>query len=128
MKTLLILAAGALLCAPAINAQGCTSCAQKAAAESVTTQTVPAGRIENLMPIGIVAILGCETCTGKAVDWALQQGSSADDIERALKSIAAMQNLECFKQQFGPDAAARLEKPLAAARKALQEAAARSAK
>jgi len=135
MKTLLIFAAGALLCAPAVNAQGCTSCAQKAAAEAVSTQTipgtneaVPVGRIENLMPIGIVAILGCDTCTGKAVGWALQQGSSPDDIERALKSIAAMQNLECFKQQFGPDAAARLEKPLAAARKALQEAAARPAK
>jgi hypothetical protein len=34
-----------------------------------------------------------------------------------------MHTLGCFKQQFGQDAAARLEKPLAAARKVLQEAA-----
>jgi len=136
MKTLLVLAAGALLCAPVVNAQGgCTACAQKAAtAEAVSAQTVPGtnetmlvGRIENLMPIGVVAVLGCDTCTGHAVAWALKQGSSPEDIERALKAIAAMQNLGCFKQQFGPGAAARLEKPLAAARKVLEEAAARPA-
>jgi len=80
------------------------------------------GRIENLIPIGVVAVLGCETCAGEAVAWALQQGSSTEDVERALRTIAAMQKLDCFKQQFGPDAAARLEKPLVAARKVLQQA------
>jgi hypothetical protein len=52
----------------------------------------------------------------------LQQGSSTEDVERALQTIAAMKELACFTLQFGPDAAARLEKPLAAARKALQQA------
>jgi hypothetical protein len=80
------------------------------------------GSIENLMPIGVVAVLGCDTCAGEAVAWALQQGSSTEDVERALRTIAAMQKLDCFKQQFGPDAVARLEKPLAAARKVLQQA------
>jgi len=74
------------------------------------------------MPIGVVAVMGCETCAGEAVTWALQQGSSTEDVDRALRTIAAMQELDCFKHQFGPDAAARLEKPLAAARKVLQQA------
>jgi 4-aminobutyrate aminotransferase-like enzyme len=80
------------------------------------------GRIENLMPIGVVAVLGCETCAGEAVAWALQQGSSTGDVERALRTIEAMRKLDCFKQRFGADAAVRLEKPLAAARKVLQQA------
>jgi hypothetical protein len=33
-----------------------------------------------------------------------------------------MQKLDCFKGQFGPDAVSRLEKPLAAARRALRQA------
>jgi len=109
--------------------KSCASCAQKAPEEVFSTQPIPGtnetmlvGRIENLMPIGVLAALGCEACVGRAVAWALQQGSSADDVERALRTIAAMQKLDCFKQQFGPDAATRLEKPLAAARRVLQQA------
>jgi len=122
--------------------EGCAGCAQKGLAEAVSTrptkaplpetvsvqpvpgtnETMLVGRIENLMPIGVVAVLGCETCVGKAVAWALQQGSSIEDVDRALRTIEAMQKLDCFKQQFGPDAAVRLEKPLAAARKVLQQA------
>jgi len=129
--------------APDAKAQGgCVACAQKVSAEAVSSkpimdplpetvsvQLVPGtnesmlvGRIENLMPIGVLAVLGCETCTGEAVTWALQQGSSTGDVERALHTIETMQKLDCFKHQFGPDAAVRLEKPLAAARKVLQQA------
>jgi len=144
MKTLLVAyAAGVLLFMHAAAAQtrgatdnsakkrwnSCAGCAQKAPADAVSTQLVPGtnetmlvGRIENLMPIGILAVLGCETCTGEAVAWALQQGSSTEDVERALQTVAAMQKLDCFKRQFGPDAAARLDKPLAAARRVLQQA------
>lgn len=151
MKTLfvIVLAAGGLSFVDAVYAQpggtadntgaaasdtkntgkGCAACGQKASAEAVATRPVPGtnesmlvGRIENLMPIGVVTVMGCETCAGEAVAWALQQGSSTEDVERALRTIAAMQKLDCFKQQFGPDAAARLEKPLAAARKVLQQA------
>ena len=111
------------------EAGGCAGCTPKPAAEALSTQTIPGtnetmlvGRIENLMPIGIVAVLGCETCAAETVKWALQQGSSIDDVERALRTVEAMQKLDCFKQRFGADAAARLEKPLAAARKVLQQA------
>ena len=45
-----------------------------------------------------------------------------DDIERTLRTVAAMQQLDCFKNQFGPDVVSRLEKPLAAAHAALDEA------
>lgn len=157
MKTLvvIVLAMEALSFAPAVYPQtggtanntgaaasdtkstekGCAACAQKASADPVSTRPVPGttesmlvGRIENLMPIGMLAVLGCETCAGEAVAWALQQGSSTEDVERALRTIAAMQKLDCFKQQFGPDAAARLEKPLAAARKVLQQASDRAGK
>ena len=142
MKALIIVAvaAGALSFAQGVSAQNggapkispaaCGGCGQKSAAEAVTTRTVPGtnetvlvGRIENLIPIAVLSALGCEKCASEAVAWALQQGSSAEDVERALRAIAQMQTLDCFKQQFGPDAAARLEKPLAAARKVLQEAA-----
>ncbi len=144
MKTLIrmAIAAGMLSLAPAAFAQNdvakkaagpCATCAQKVSAEAVSARPVPGtnenmlvGRIENLIPIGILSVLGCEGCTAHAVAWALEQGSSTEDIERALKTIANMQNLDCFKVQFGPETAARLEKPLAAARKVLQEAAQRA--
>ncbi len=110
-------------------AQGCSTCGQQnPAGDAVVTRTlpgtneaIPIGRIENLMPIGVLAVLGCETCAAKAVEWALEQGSSPAEVERALRAIEAMQKLDCFKQQFGPDAIARLAKPLAAARRALEQ-------
>ena len=44
--------------------KGCAACAQKASADSVSTRLVPGtnetmlvGRVENLMPIGVVAVL-----------------------------------------------------------------------
>jgi hypothetical protein len=85
------------------------------------------GRIENLIPISVLAVLGCEKCSAEAVNWALQQGSSFDDIERTLLTIAAMQKLDCFKEQFGPEVATRIEKPLAAAKEALAQARPRAA-
>jgi len=111
-------------------AGACAGCTQRTAAEAVTAHTVPGtsetvlvGRIENLIPIAVLTSLGCEKCAAEAVAWALQQGSSTEDVDRAIRAVAQMQTLDCFKQQFGPDAAARLEKPLAAARKVLQEVA-----
>lgn len=93
-----------------------------------TNETMVVGSIENLVPIGILTVLGCEKCSAEAVNWALQQGSSFDDIERTLKTVAAMQKLDCFKSQFGPDVNARMEKPLAAAKEALAQARTRAAK
>jgi hypothetical protein len=86
------------------------------------------GSVENLIPIGVLTVLGCEKCSAEAVNWALQQGSSFEDVERTLRTVAAMQKLDCFKNQFGPEVNARMEKPLAAAREALAQARTRAAK
>jgi hypothetical protein len=93
-----------------------------------TNETMPVGRVENVIPIGVLTVLGCEKCSAEAVTWALQQGSSFEDIERALRTVAAMQKLDCFKAQFGPDVAVRMQKPLAAAKEALDQARTRAAK
>jgi hypothetical protein len=86
------------------------------------------GRVENLIPIGVLTVLGCEKCSAEAVGWALDQGSSFEDIERTLRTVAAMQKLDCFKEQFGPEVATRMQKPLAAAKEALEQARTRAAK
>jgi hypothetical protein len=83
---------------------------------------MPNGQIENMIPIGMVVVLGCEKCAEEVVGWALKQGSSFQDIGRALRTVAQVQHLECFNNAFGPDVAGRMEKPLAAARRALQQA------
>jgi hypothetical protein len=135
-------AAGNLKSAPsgaAATVNGCANCAattpssdqgQVTALKPIpgTNETMVVGRIENLIPIGVLTVLGCEKCSAEAVNWALQQGSSFDDIERTLRTVAAMQKLDCFKQQFGPEVNARMEKPLAAANEALAEARTRAAK
>lgn len=141
MKNLFVIAflAGALVFPTAVSAQ-CAKCAQAAAATAAkpaeapsvqpipgTNESMPVGRIENLTPIAVITVLGCEKCAEEAVNWALKQGSSPDDVDRVLKTVAAMQKLDCFKAQFGPDTATRMEKPLAAARRVLDDAAARAA-
>ncbi len=93
-----------------------------------TNETIAVGKVENLVPIGVLTVLGCEKCAAEAVSWALQQGSSFDDVERALRTVAAMQKLDCFKAQFGADVNARMEKPLAAAWDALAQARAHAAR
>jgi hypothetical protein len=86
------------------------------------------GSVENLVPIGVVTVLGCEKCAEETVNWALQQGSSPDDVNRVLRTVAAMQKLECFNQQFGPDVVARMDKALASATRALRQATDRAGK
>ena len=118
---------------------GCAKCAAMTPSadkvpEAVTkpipgsNETMVVGKIENVIPIGILAVLGCEKCSAEAVNWALQQGSSFEDVERTLRTVAAMQKLDCFKAQFGPEVISRLEKPLAAAKEALDQARTRAAK
>lgn len=87
-----------------------------------TNENMVVGKVENLIPIGVLTVLGCERCAAEAVTWALQQGSSFDDVERTLRTVATMQKLDCFKSQFGADVNARMEKPLAAAWDALAQA------
>ena len=122
--------------APAAKDAGCAKCATpKTTPESASLKQIPGtnetmlvGRVENLIPIGVLTVLGCEKCSAEAVNWALQQGSSFDDIERTLRTVAAMRKLDCFKEQFGPEVASRLEKPLAAAQEALDQARTRASK
>ena len=125
---------------PAVKSGGCAKCAASStsvpqAPDATSSKPIPGtneamvvGRVENLVPIGVLTVLGCEKCSAEAVGWALQQGSSFDDIERTLRTVAAMQNLDCFKNQFGPDVVTRMQKPLAAAREALEQARTRAAK
>jgi hypothetical protein len=111
--------------------EGCAKCATATAPDAGTAalktipgtnETMPVGQVENLIPIGVLTVLGCEKCSAEAVNWALQQGSPFADIERTLQTVAAMQKLDCFKKQFGPDVVSRMEKPLAAAKEALEQA------
>ena len=119
--------------------EGCTGCSAATATsresqESTvkpipgTNETMVVGKVENLIPIGVLTVLGCEKCSAEAVNWALQQGSSFDEVERTLRTVAATQKLDCFKTQFGPEVNSRMEKPLAAANEALAQARTRAAK
>jgi hypothetical protein len=122
----------------AVKPQACANCSAVTSSKEVqevnskvipgTNETMVVGRIENLIPIGVLTVLGCEKCSAEAVNWALQQGSSFDDVERTLRTVAAMQKLDCFKNQFGPEVNTRMEKPLTAAKEALAEARTRAAK
>lgn len=137
MKTFFAIAllAGSLAFALAIFGQDspaapCRTCAQKAAVSVAPVPSVPPelanlskGRIENLMPLGMLIALGCETCAAQAVQWALAQGSTPRDVDAALRTVATVQRLDCFNHQFGPETFGRMEKPLAAARRALEQAA-----
>jgi hypothetical protein len=122
--------AAASACAKCAAASASSHQATEPASRTIpgTNETMVVGSIENVIPIGVLAVLGCEKCSAEAVNWALQQGSSFDDIERTLRTVAAMQKLDCFKNQFGPEVTSRLEKPLAAAREALEAARMRAAK
>jgi hypothetical protein len=124
--------------ASTLKPSGCASCAGTGAVAQTervgskpipgTNETMLVGSIENLIPIGVLTVLGCETCSAEAVNWALQQGSSFEDVERTLRTVEAMQKLDCFKTQFGPDVNLRMSKPLATAYEALTQAKMRAAK
>lgn len=149
MKSLLVVLLAVVVLSPGVvSAQSpaaapkpgaCSSCGAAAPAPPAATpgqvrtipgtnETIAVGKVENLVPIGVLTVLGCEKCAAEAVSWALQQGSSFDDVERTLRTVAAMQKLDCFKAQFGADVNARMEKPLAAAWDALAQARAHAAR
>ncbi len=86
------------------------------------SRSVTEGRLQDLIPIAMVIVGGCEPCAENVVNRALQQGSSWQDIDKTLRIIASMQRLDCFAKAVGPDVVARMDKPLAAGRRALQEA------
>jgi hypothetical protein len=78
-------------------------------------------RLQDLIPIAMVIVGGCEPCAEKMVTRALEQGSSWQEIDKTLRIIADMQRRDCFAKAVGTDVVARMEKPLAAGWKTLHE-------
>lgn len=79
------------------------------------------GNLQSLIPIAVVVVGGCEPCAEKMVSQALAQGISRQDIDETLRILADMQKRECVIKALGPDTVARMEKPLAAGRSALEQ-------
>jgi len=77
------------------------------------------GNLQNLIPIAVVVVGGCEPCAEKMVTQALAQGSSWQDVDETLRILADMQKKQCVIQALGPETITRMEKPLAAGRKTL---------
>ncbi len=80
------------------------------------------GSLQNLLPIAVVVTGGCEPCAEKMVKQALAQGSSWEEIDETLRILADMQKRQCVAQSLGAETVARMEKPLAAGRRTLEEA------
>ena len=80
------------------------------------------GNLQNLVPIAVVVVGGCEPCAEKMVTQALAQGSSWQDVDETLRILADMQKRQCVIQALGADMVARMEKPLAAGRRTLEQA------
>ncbi len=92
------------------------------AGEAQPSQRLPEARLQDLTPIVMVIVGGCEPCAENMVNRALQQGSSWQDIDKTLRIVANMQKHDCFAKAVGTEVVARINKPLAAGRRVLQEA------
>jgi hypothetical protein len=79
-------------------------------------------RLQNLIPIAMVIVGGCESCAEKMVERALREGSTFQEIDKTLRVVAVTQKLGCFAGAVGPEVVARMEKPLNAGRRALETA------
>ncbi len=96
----------------------------------VETQRGPEAKpqLQDLSPIVMVIVGGCEPCAEKMVKRALEQGSSAKDINMTLRIVADMQKRECFAKAVGTEVVSRMDKPLAAGWRTLQQAMTATAK
>ena len=79
-------------------------------------------KLQDLIPIAMVIVGGCEPCAEKMITRALGQGSSWQHIDKTLRIIADMQKRDCFAKAVGRDVVARMDKPLAAGWRTLKEA------
>ena len=79
-------------------------------------------RLQDLLPIAMVIVGGCESCAEKMVERAIHEGSSFQDIDKTLRIIAGMQKLGCFANAVGPEVVSRMDKPLEAGRRTLEKA------
>lgn len=50
------------------------------------------GNLQNLIPIAVVVVGGCEPCAEKMVTQALAQGSSWQDVDETLRILTDMQS------------------------------------
>ena len=98
--------------------------ANSASASSETQFSGPRteAKLQDLIPIAMVIAAGCETCAEKMVARALEEGSSWQDVDKTLRIVASMQKMDCFTSAVGPEVVARMDKPLCAGRKILQQA------
>ena len=77
-------------------------------------------RLQDLIPIVMVIVGGCESCAEKMVARALNEGCAWQDIDRALRITAGMQKMDCFAKAVGPEVVSRMDKPLAAGQRTLE--------
>ncbi len=77
------------------------------------------GNLQNLIPIAVVVVGGCEPCAEKMVTQALAQGTPWQEVDETLRILDDMQKRQCVLQALGRDTIARMEKPLAAGRRTL---------
>jgi hypothetical protein len=84
-------------------------------------ETRSKGNLQNLVPIAVVVVGGCEPCAENMVKKALAQGSLWEDVDETLRILADMQKRECVVRALGSEAVARMEKPLAAGRRTLKQ-------
>jgi alkylhydroperoxidase/carboxymuconolactone decarboxylase family protein YurZ len=88
-------------------------------ASTTAEQTKRGPRLQDLIPIVMVIVGGCEPCAEKTVTRALQERSSWEDIDETLRIVANVQKLDCFARAVGPEVVERMDKPLAAGRRTL---------
>jgi len=90
--------------------------------EAQSTNHTSESRLQDLIPIAMVIVGGCEPCAESMVNRALRQGSSWQDVDKTLRIVAGTQALDCFAKAVGPEVIARMEKPLAAGIRTLENA------
>jgi alkylhydroperoxidase/carboxymuconolactone decarboxylase family protein YurZ len=82
--------------------------------KSQSSQNALEARLQDLIPIAMVIVGGCEPCAENMVNRALRQGNSWQDIDKTLRIVAATQALDCFATAVGPNVIVRMEKALLA--------------
>ena len=69
---------------------------------STTPEPLSKPKLQDLIPIVMVIVGGCEPCAENMIKRALQQGSSWHDIDKTLQIVGNMQKLDCFAKAVGP--------------------------
>jgi AhpD family alkylhydroperoxidase len=82
--------------------------------------TLAAGAaLGELVPIAVAVAAGCEPCAERLVKTALERGVPGPLVARTLRIIAGMRSRDCFSRAVGPEAIARMARPLEAGQRML---------